>query len=83
MVACRGLLGLEEQDGAVSEVEIYEVLGLCGGVRLSDEWGAGRVAGHTVSDEAAKVPADDAMPGCALAAVELRGVSARLGGRIE
>jgi hypothetical protein len=48
----RALLGLEEENGAVAEVEVYEVLCLVG-------------------DERAKVATNNAVPGRALALIEL------------
>ena len=71
------LLRLEKQDGAVAEVEVDEVLGLC----LIVSMVAAKLAHRqfkmslTVGNEAAKVPADNAMPCCALPLVELNGVS--------
>ena len=73
------LLGLEKQDGAVTKVEVDEVLGLCRIVSIftaksahhEPEWPL------TVCDKAAEVPADNAMPCCTLPLVELNGVSIR------
>jgi hypothetical protein len=66
----RTLLRLEKQDGAVSQVEVDEVLRLCA---LSADLVVEYVRRlHTMSDKASKVPAYDAVPCCALAAVELK-----------
>lgn len=64
------LLGLEEEDGTVAEVEVDEVLCLCGdGQRwISIEINCSAL---TMSDEAAKVPADDTVPGSTLPRVKL------------
>jgi hypothetical protein len=64
------LLGLEEQDRAVAEVEVDEVLRLCWLLDISGSCAIGQRP-HTVSDEASEVTAYDAVPCCALAAVEL------------
>lgn len=72
------LLGLEEQDSAVPQVEVDKVLRLCRPVSI-------RVlpafqSTHdklTVGDEAAEVPSHNAVPCRALALVELCRVSMR------
>jgi hypothetical protein len=54
----------------VAEVEVDEVLCLCGGGQrwISIETNCSAL---TMSDEAAKVPADDAVPGSTLPGVKL------------
>ena len=73
------LLRLEKQDGAVAKVEVDEVLGLCMAVSTFTAKSAhhGSKGSLTVCDEAAEVPADNAMPCCTLPLVELTGVSIR------
>jgi hypothetical protein len=73
------LLRLEEQDGAVTKVKVDEVLGLCMIVSMFTAKPTHASTRHllTVSDETAKVPADNAMPCCALPLVELKDVSIR------
>jgi len=55
----------------MTQVEVYEVLGLCDRVSISAS-GDNIAMGDTVRDEAAKVPTNDAVPGCAFALVELK-----------
>lgn len=73
------LLGLEKQDGAVTKVEVDEVLGLCMIVSMFTAKPTHASPRHllTVGDEAAEVPANNAMPCCALPLVELEDVSIR------
>jgi energy-converting hydrogenase A subunit M len=64
------LLGLEEQDRAVTEVEVDEVLRLCWLLDISCSYAIGQRP-HTVSDEASEITAYDAVPCCAFAVIEL------------
>jgi len=69
-----GLLSLEQQDSAMSEVEVDEVLRFCISsqlITLSGAVGVNDARWLTVSNKGAKVPADNAMPCCALPFVEL------------
>lgn len=81
----RGLLSLEEQDRAVAEVEVYEVLGFYRYRSCQSDASRTRLLGaavkalsvysdnrpRTVSHEAAKVTANNAVPGWALSLVKL------------
>ena len=71
------LLRLEKQDGAVTKVEVDEVLGLCMIVSMFTAKPTHASPRHllTVGDEAAEVPANNAMPCCTLPLVELSPVS--------
>lgn len=78
----RYLLCLEEQDGAVAEVEVYEVLGFCQRPELALRLLRKNVAPisprdrcqgpgkHTVGDEASKIAADNTVPCRTLPLVE-------------
>lgn len=78
----RYLLCLEEQDGAVAEVEVYEVLGFCQRPELALRLLRNNAAAvsprdrcqgpgeHTVGDEASKIAADNAVPCRTLTLVE-------------
>lgn len=80
--AASPLLGFEEEDGTMAEVEVDEVLGLCKRVSASHDLemiallksetvGKNKGLARTMCDEATEVAPNDAMPCCALAAVEL------------
>jgi hypothetical protein len=73
------LLRLEKQDGAVTKVEVDEVLGLCVIVSTFTAKSAHHQSevSLTVGDKAAEVPADNAMPCCTLPLVELNSISVR------
>jgi hypothetical protein len=71
------LLRLEEQDCAVTQVKVDEVLSLCGfvsGVPITWAHSWWHIF-HTVGDEAAKVSANDTVPCCTLPLVKLSRVS--------
>jgi hypothetical protein len=67
--SCMRLLSLEEENGAVSKVKVDEVLGLCSTLDVPEP--SAQDVKHTMGDEASKVPAYNAVPGSALAVVEL------------
>ena len=76
MYAAAALLRLEEEDGAVAEVEVDEVLRFYNLVSTRPKiyrgialWEAGPI--HTVGNKASKVPAYNAVPCGALLVVEL------------
>jgi hypothetical protein len=73
-------LSLEEEDGAVAEVEVDEVLRLCGDGQL---WISIEIScsALTMSDEAAEVSANNTVPGSALSGVELDVYERRIRGR--
>jgi len=66
------LLRLEEQDGAVSEVKVDEMLCLCVSPLAYILWLTCTTrAGTTMRDKASKVTAYDTMPGRSLSVVKL------------
>jgi hypothetical protein len=75
-----GLLGLEEENRAVAEVEVDEMLGFCVGSicqlgllsEREESGGGGRK--RTVGDEASKIPPDYAVPSWAFPLIELWGI---------
>ena len=70
LISCTRLLSLEEQDSAVAEVEVDEMLRLWCRVSCHSSCTRRRVA-DTMSDKASKVAAYDAVPCGTLSAVKL------------
>lgn len=71
------LLRLEEQDRAVSEVEVDEMLRLCR-LRQKDLKRISRRSRLTVRNETTEIPSHNAMPGRSFTLVELSDISTHI-----
>jgi hypothetical protein len=74
------LLGLEEEDGTVAQVEVDEVFRLCRRNKYQFETAERLVL--TMGDEATKVAPDNTVPGSTLSGVKLDGLLVSKGGGV-